>query len=221
MQQLAALSECSSFQPLRLSVASETDCTSPTSARQQNPAGQQTRQQNPPVGPSSAAQRNVRQRAKKGKRKRAGLDYSILGQDVEIPGTIFGVNVPGLYYRARVMRKDSSHPKCVTIRFSEDNSRFWLPLSQVLGFKREEKERKEKVKAPELGLASDQYAAEVLVSLSGDLAARSRSDVVNPRSADSKSHEADTTWNHEIEALSPTRGARHRAQFLAEDGMVP
>lgn len=42
------------------------------------------------------------------------------------------VQVPDLFYRAIVKRKDAAHPGAVVIRFPEDGSTFWLPADEVI-----------------------------------------------------------------------------------------
>lgn len=192
-------SECSSFESSHPFVNSRQEAGSAVS-----PASRDRQQAaSPTAGRSSSSSRIPTDR--KGKRKRQSL-LDIVGHDVEIPGQTFGVSVPGLFYTARVMRKDSSHKDAVTLRFKDDNSRYWLPIPQVRQFLREQKEREESggVADAKLGVASDQYAAEVLVSLSGDRSARSRSDP-------DVQH-----WGHEHEAQSPTRrGACNRGALPA------
>ncbi len=39
--------------------------------------------------------------------------------------------VPDLFYRAVVKKKDTAHPRAVVIRFPEDGSTFWLPVDEV------------------------------------------------------------------------------------------
>ena len=39
--------------------------------------------------------------------------------------------VPDLFYRAVVKRRDPAHPGAVVIRFPEDGSTFWLPADEV------------------------------------------------------------------------------------------
>lgn len=80
--------------------------------------------------------------------------------------------------------------------------------TQVREFQREEKERKEKGEGADMGLASDQYAAEVLVSLSGDRTVHSGSDLASPPSVEMKCHEVGIVFSCRSSGLLAQRSFR-------------
>lgn len=92
----------------------------------------------------------------------------LIGKEVDIPAAIFDIQVPELWYTARVVRKDTAHPGAVVIRFKEDGSTFWLPAKEVWRYV-EEGEARPKAGQPALGIdACAEFAAEVLCSMSGN-----------------------------------------------------
>ncbi|CAL5226922.1 g9799 [Coccomyxa viridis] len=62
---------------------------------------------------------------------KSGLYKALIGRVVLVPGSEFGVDVPELYYKARVVRKDPSHARAVVMRFAEDGDLMWQPVDKV------------------------------------------------------------------------------------------
>ncbi|GMH41673.1 hypothetical protein BSKO_09583 [Bryopsis sp. KO-2023] len=57
---------------------------------------------------------------------------AIRGKVVYAPADHFGMNIPGLFYRAKVTRKDKRRRQAVIIRlFEDDDSQYWLPMNVV------------------------------------------------------------------------------------------
>lgn len=56
---------------------------------------------------------------------------SIIGKEVLVPASEFGIDVPELYYKARVMKKDPSHSRAVVVKFPDDGNLCWLPVDRV------------------------------------------------------------------------------------------
>jgi len=40
----------------------------------------------------------------------------VIGRTIDIPGDVFGVDVPDLYYRGTVLKKDNAHPGTIPVR---------------------------------------------------------------------------------------------------------
>jgi hypothetical protein len=59
------------------------------------------------------------------------LYKSIVGKTVLVPASEFGIDVPELFYKARIIKKDPSHPRAVVVRFPDDGNLCWLPVDQV------------------------------------------------------------------------------------------
>jgi hypothetical protein len=56
------------------------------------------------------------------------------GSDPQFAGTLLLLQIPDLFYRAVVKRKDPAHSGAVVIRFPEDGSTFWLPADEVISW---------------------------------------------------------------------------------------
>lgn len=56
----------------------------------------------------------------------------LVGKIVHIPAEEYGINVPGMFYRARVVKKDPKHRSSVVVSFFEDDgSHNWIPAREV------------------------------------------------------------------------------------------
>lgn len=86
----------------------------------------------------------------------------LVGKVVHIPATVYGINVPGMFYRAKVVKRDRKHKHAVVVSFFEDDhSHQWLPISEI----------KKWVQAAQGGSGqttdehSDEYAIETLLQI--------------------------------------------------------
>jgi len=141
----------------------------PGSVAAQQEAEAAERQQQRERQRSQARVRARRRGAVQGKRRRgrrSGPYVDLIGKDVDIPASIFDIQVPDLFYHAKVVRRDPSHAAAVVIRFPEDGSTFWLPAAEVWRYVREGEARRSGGKEGLVGEAAEEFAAEVLVSLS-------------------------------------------------------
>ncbi|GMH41477.1 hypothetical protein BSKO_09387 [Bryopsis sp. KO-2023] len=83
----------------------------------------------------------------------------LIGKVVRIPATMYGIDVPGMVYRAKVVKKDTSHKNAVVLSFFEDDgSQHWAPAEDVRKW----------LANPDLegkctGAESDKYAIETLL----------------------------------------------------------
>ncbi|CAD7705268.1 unnamed protein product [Ostreobium quekettii] len=56
----------------------------------------------------------------------------LVGKIVHIPATEYGISVPGMFYRARVVKKDPKRKSSVILSFFEDDgSHNWMPAMEV------------------------------------------------------------------------------------------
>ncbi|KAK9814339.1 hypothetical protein WJX72_004136 [[Myrmecia] bisecta] len=95
-----------------------------------------------------------------------GKGYSdVIGKTVDIPGRVFGVDIPDLYYRAVVRKKDPGHSRAVVVRTVEDNDVYWFPVDAVRGWLEAMATSGRDIHSGTVGEASDAYAAEVLSEL--------------------------------------------------------
>ncbi|CAL8464007.1 g3542 [Coccomyxa elongata] len=102
----------------------------------------------------------------KGTGKAPSVYKSVIGKTVLIPASVFGVDVPELWYKARVVKKDPSHTRAVVLRTSEDGNLFWLPVEQVMKWLREMEESGLTSTGCTIGNAASVYAAQVLTDFS-------------------------------------------------------
>eukprot|EP00891_Asterochloris_glomerata_P009708 jgi/Astpho2/9708/Aster-x1600 len=100
-----------------------------------------------------------------GRLKRKSPYDDVVGKMVDIPGVVFGVPLPDVFYTGQVMKRDHSHAGCVVIRFPDDGSRYYLPATDIRQFLADMEAREEGVPLQRVGAAeeaNDAAAIEVL-----------------------------------------------------------
>lgn len=90
---------------------------------------------------------------------------NIIGKTVDIPAHVFGVEVPEMYYRGVVKKKDASHKGAVTVKFDDDGSLYWLPVGEVQKWIQDMERTGRTRDSQTTGQATDQFAANVLVDI--------------------------------------------------------
>ncbi|KAG1678877.1 hypothetical protein FOA52_003545 [Chlamydomonas sp. UWO 241] len=72
-----------------------------------------------------------RPKKRRGRSQREQLS-DIVGKGVDIPGGVFGQDIPGFFYRARVVGPDKTHPGCVTVSLLDGSrARYYFPVPEV------------------------------------------------------------------------------------------
>lgn len=75
-------------------------------------------------------------------RRRVVDDVSdLIGKVVQVPGVVFLVDVPGLYYVADVKKKERRRKGAVEVVFRDDNSRYWFPAADVRAWMQDQMHR--------------------------------------------------------------------------------
>ncbi|DBA68995.1 TPA: hypothetical protein ACH3X2_013164 [Trebouxia sp. C0005] len=159
---------------------------------------------------------------RKGKRKASGRKTkprskyeALIGRTVDVPAPIFSVDIPDLYYRGTVLKKDPAHPGSVVVRFIEDGSRYWFPLAEVEQFLEDMQSKGRDAASGTIGQGSHAFAAQVLA---GTLAAKKASGMTSS-SATAGSHEVEVSSDVNSRkriARSPSRLSRKAATSNAD-----
>lgn len=157
-----------------------------------------------------------------GRKGKAKSKYNaVIGRTVDIPAPIFSVDIPDLYYRGTVLKKDPAHPGSVVVRFIEDGSRYWFPLAEVERFLKDMQSKGRDAASGTIGQGSHAFAAQVLA---GTLAAKKKASGMTSSSATA----GNTAGSHEVEVSScvhsnraqvrsPSRLGRKAATSNAEE----
>lgn len=100
-------------------------------------------------------------------RRRTAHDSAtrLTGQVVEIPAQEFGVDIPQLLYRGKVVGKDPHRKGAVVVRFEEDGSKYWLPAADVQRWIDEMQAAGRTPADTTIGVGADEFAASVLTEL--------------------------------------------------------
>lgn len=119
------------------------------------------------------------------------LPEDLMGIVLQVPASIFGVDVPGMYYLGKVLRPDNEHKNSLVLRFADDNRRYWFPARDVRSWLNSQRRRGvpigtnfKQVRSVER-LAND-YAAQVLSGMSQP-SAGSKGCLQQPAPSDAKS----------------------------------
>lgn len=65
----------------------------------------------------------------------------LIGQVVEVPGAIFYVKTPGVFYIGDIIKPEAKHKNAVEVVFRDDESRYWFPAKDVRKWLKEQRER--------------------------------------------------------------------------------
>lgn len=146
-----------------------------------------------------------------GRKVKAKNKYSeVIGRTIDIPAPIFGVDVPDLYYRGTVLKKDTAHPGSVVVRFIEDGSRYWFPVTEVERFLKDMQSKGRDAASDTIGQGSHAFAAQVLAAT---LAAKKKASGMTSSSATAGSQGVEVSsgvHSSRARARSPSRFSRER-----------
>lgn len=133
---------------------------------------------------------------------------AVIGRTVDISAPIFSVDIPDLYYRGTVTKKDPAHPGSVIVRFEEDGSRYWFPVTEVERFLGDMDNKGRDTGSETIGQGSDAFAAEVLA---GTLVAKKKASGMSSSSATAGQHEGEVSsgvQSKKAAGRSPSRLSR-------------
>lgn len=142
---------------------------------------------------------------------------ALIGRTVDVPAPIFSVDIPDLYYRGTVLKKDPAHPGSVVVRFIEDGSRYWFPLAEVERFLEDMQSKGRDAASGTIGQGSHAFAAQVLA---GTLAAKKKASGMTSSSATAGSHEVEVSsgvHSRKRSVRSPSRLSRKAAPSNADE----
>jgi hypothetical protein len=102
----------------------------------------------------------------------AGLD--LIGAAVQVPASVFYVDVPGLFYVGDILRRDPQRAGALEMRFRDDASLYWFPVDDVRAWVADMEARGAAVSeqagaempSSVMEQAADDFAASVLTGLS-------------------------------------------------------
>ena len=98
----------------------------------------------PPTHAAKRAKKTKTRRSSGNKAATVDVDLSdILGQAVEVPGAIFYVTTPGVFYIGDVIKPEPKHRNAVEVVFQDDGSRYWFPAKDVRKWLMEQRERED------------------------------------------------------------------------------
>lgn len=89
---------------------------------------------------------NKAKRAKRSKGRSSSVTpvedlLDVIGKVVEVPGSIFYVKTPGVFYIGDIIKPEAKHKNAVEVRFRDDGSTYWFPAKDVRKWLREQWER--------------------------------------------------------------------------------
>lgn len=129
---------------------------------------EQVQQQGRGVQPAGWTRRKRQRRSKAPNHcKYAGL----VGRVVEIPASVFSVDVPGMFYRGAITKREGGRKQeAMEVKFLEDGSRYWFPLASLREWLEAQDARQARPETGDAQRASqaDEFAAEVLTDLASD-----------------------------------------------------
>ncbi|KAL3133710.1 hypothetical protein ABBQ32_008205 [Trebouxia sp. C0010 RCD-2024] len=171
-----------------------------------------------PGSKPSGGQTEAASRKRRAKGKTSKFD-AYVGRTIDVPAPIFGVDIPDLYYRGTVLKKDNAHAGCMVVRFSEDGSKYWFPLVEIQRFLKDMQNKGRDAESDTIGQGSHAFAAQVLA---GSLVAKKKASGITSSSA--------TTGSPEIEVSScihqdvykppvPTRFSKGTSAGDTDEGM--
>lgn len=121
-----------------------------------------------------------------GRLKRKSPYDDVVGKMVDIPGVVFGVPLPDVFYTGQVMKRDHSHAGCVVIRFPDDGSRYYLPATDIRQFLADMEAREEGVPLQRVGAAEEANDAAAIEVLAQALTRKNQAATGHHRKAKAK-----------------------------------
>lgn len=101
-------------------------------------------------------------------RHRASATHAgLIGRIVDVPADVFSVEIPDMYYRGLITKRDYGHKDSFEVKFEEDGSRYWLPIADCQRWLDQMEARGRTELSETIGAASDNFAASVLAGFAG------------------------------------------------------
>ncbi|GAB4820869.1 hypothetical protein N2152v2_007915 [Parachlorella kessleri] len=176
--------------------------------QQQQPEEQQRRQQPVVQGASEEPVPHMESHSRRGKRRRQSFEVAespaaaasapakrgrggkrggrrssigggdLIGRIVEVPSAVFSVDIPSLYYRGVVTKRESGRKQdAYELKFLDDNSKYWFPTVDIRSWLADMEARgaegKQSGSGIAVGKATDEFAAEVLTGIASGSSLRS------------------------------------------------
>ncbi|KAK9844444.1 hypothetical protein WJX74_002610 [Apatococcus lobatus] len=94
----------------------------------------------------------------------------LVGRIVDVPADVFSVDIPDMYYRGIIRKRDYAHKDSFEVKFLEDGSRYWLPISDCQQWLEQMEARGRSETSQTVGAASDNFAASILAGFHGSYA---------------------------------------------------
>ena len=86
----------------------------------------------------------------------------LIGKIVDVPADVFSVDIPDMYYRGMITKRDSAHKDSFEVKFLEDGTRYWLPIADCQHWLEQMEARGRSETSETVGAASDTFAASIL-----------------------------------------------------------
>ncbi len=86
---------------------------------------------------------------------------------MDVPADVFSVEIPDMYYRGLITKRDYAHKDSFEVKFLEDGSRYWLPIADCQHWLKQMEARGRNETSETVGAASDTFAASILAGFAG------------------------------------------------------
>lgn len=91
----------------------------------------------------------------------------LIGRIVDVPADVFSVDIPDMYYRGIITKRDYAHKDSFEVKFLEDGTRYWLPIADCQHWLGQMEARGRSETSQTVGAASDTFAASILAGFHG------------------------------------------------------
>ena len=92
---------------------------------------------------------------------------------MDVPADVFSVEIPDMYYRGLITKRDYAHKDSFEVKFLEDGSLYWLPIADCQHWLKQMEDRGRNENSQTIGAASDTFAASILAGFAGRLSIHS------------------------------------------------
>lgn len=96
----------------------------------------------------------------------------LIGRIVDVPADVFSVDIPDMYYRGIITKRDYAHKDSFEVKFLEDGTRYWLPIADCQHWLGQMEARGRSETSQTVGAASDTFAASILAGFHGKVLLR-------------------------------------------------
>ena len=86
---------------------------------------------------------------------------------MDVPADVFSVEIPDMYYRGLITKRDYAHKDSFEVKFLEDGTRYWLPIADCQQWLDQMEARGRNESSETIGAASDNFAASILAGFAG------------------------------------------------------